>query len=412
MPYECSRNENVRPRHLVFQLIALLAMLSTWPNHCLAQNEVDFQTLLINRVALSETDLTALDRGEALVKLLPSREKTEVSVGGLVQIETTSETFLKSFRENMAHRTNPAILETGKFSNRPVPDDLQKLTIEDRDLEDLKECVVHDCKLKLSAMMIERLRKEVNWEALNYKPHVTQLIKQMWVDYVSDYLKRGDAALIQYDDKEKGMRVVENTRQLLAASGYDALLAPSQNRNLPKPKFEMIENAIVWSKIKYGLKPVIAIDHITIYKALQDGTTQILIMSKQIYANHYFDSSLALTAFLTVPGEVSKSYLFYENRSRLDGFDGVFGKFKRDIVEHKAVESLKSILHQSQLTLRRSSLRNNDQAAAQTGSGGSLKRWKLGGIAVLILLLGIAGLASFLGLRAYGYTSFSRGAHY
>ena len=398
--------------NIVFQFVTLLAILSIGPIDFLAQSQISFQPVLDNRVSLSESDLAALDRGETLVNILPSRDKREIAVGGLVRIQTTAEAFLQSCRENIARENNPAILEIGKFSNPPVTDDLQELTIEDRDIEDLRNCVVHDCRLKLSTMMIDRLRQEVNWDTSNYKNQVTQVIKQMWADYVNDYLKRGNAALIQYDDKEKAIRVAENQRQLVAASSYDGLIAPRQNQGDPRPKFETIENAVVWSKIKYGLKPVIAIDHITIYKSLQDSTTRILIVSKQIYANHYFDSSVALTAFLSVPGEFSKTYLFYENRSRLDGLEGLFGKFKRRIVEDKAVESLESILHQSQLSFRARSSMNNDCSAAQIGGDQNWRRWKPGRLTVLVLILCITGLALFLGLRAYGSNSFSRDAHY
>jgi len=62
--------------------------------------------------------------------------------------------------------------------------------------------------VKLSAIMIERLQKEVDWTAGDYRLRVTRLLKQMLLDYVRDYLARGDTALIRYDDKSKGIRGV------------------------------------------------------------------------------------------------------------------------------------------------------------------------------------------------------------
>ncbi|CAN5443159.1 hypothetical protein BH20ACI3_BH20ACI3_19620 [soil metagenome] len=45
-----------------------------------------------------------------------------------------------------------------------------------------------------------------------------------------------------------------------------------------------------------------------------NGAPQILVVSKQIYANHYFDSSLALTALINVStGAIFDSYLLYTN---------------------------------------------------------------------------------------------------
>src|SRR5439155_296001 len=85
-----------------------------------------------------------------------------------------------SFRENMTRQSNPAILEIGSLRNPPSIDDLQALTIEDRDIEELRQCVVRDCRLKLSATMIERLQREVDWAAPNYRIQVNQLLTETW----------------------------------------------------------------------------------------------------------------------------------------------------------------------------------------------------------------------------------------
>src|SRR5205814_923084 len=97
-------------------------------------------------------------------------------------------------------------------------------------------------------------------------------------------------------------------------------------------------------KLKFGLKPVIAIYNILIYRRAHGLTPQIVIVNRQIYANHYFNSSLALTTFSS---SAKGSYLFYENRSRVDGLGGVFGGLKREIVESRAIDGLKAILNQS-----------------------------------------------------------------
>ena len=288
-------------------------------NNAFGQNSVaEFQRMLREKAAFDETDFVALGQGETVVRLLPVKDKRDVGVSGLVSLQVPAEVFLQSVRENMFRKSNPAILEIGRFSSTPTLDDLQTLTIEDRDLEDLKDCTVGNCKFKLSAMMIERLQKGVNWEASDYRVQATQLLKLMLLDYVRDYLARGDAALIEYNDKPKEVRLAEEQRALLAASSYfNNVIAefPHQLKGPATPDLAVVENAIVWSKIKFGLKPVIAINHIMVYKREQETGPQVLVAAKQIYANHYFDSSLALTAFVNIPGANPDSYLFYENRS-------------------------------------------------------------------------------------------------
>jgi len=400
---------NHKPRFLI--LITFFIML--WPgvNDCVAQEPVaELQKLLRARADFGDEDFVALDQGETLIKILPTRERREIALCGMLRLRAPAEMFLQSFRENMTRKSNQAILEIGSFRNPPSPVDLQTLTIDDRDVEDLRECVVGDCRVKLSAIMIERLQKEVDWTAEDYRLQVTRLLKQMLLDYVRDYLARGDTALIRYDDKSKGIRVADEQQELMAGSGYNSL-AESPNKS-SKPEMDVVENAIVWSKIKFGLKPVIAINHIVIYKRPQSTGAQILIVSKQIYANHYFDSSLALTAFLNVPGPNPKSYLFYENRSRADGLEGAFGKIKRGIIENKSVASLKSVLQQTQLSLEARAL-NPDSAAAPVEVQRNSRRWKVGRVYLFLLLLWVTAFAMLLAWRAYGWKgNVSRGTHY
>src|SRR6266542_246145 len=388
-----------------------LALLWLGANDCLAQDPIaEFQRVLRDKATFGEDDFMALDQGETVIKLLPAHDKREIAMCGVVPIQAQAEMFLQSFRENMIRKSNRAILEIGSFRNPPLLDDLQALTIDDRDVEDLRQCVVGDCRLKLSAMMIERLQKEVDWASGNYRIQVTQLLKQMLVDYVRDYLARGDRALIQYDDKWKGIPLADEQHELMAASSYNYLAENPDGTS--KPELDVVENAIVWSKIKFGLKPVIAINHIIIYKRPQNIGAQILIVSRQIYANHYFDSSLALTAFLNVPGPSPKSYLFYENRSRADGLEGMFGKIKRGIIEDKALGGLKSILHQTQLSLETRAL-NSDSSAAPVEIERNWRRWKVARVHVFVLLLWITAFAMLLALRVNGWkANISRGMHY
>jgi hypothetical protein len=84
----------------------------------------------------------------------------------------------------MRRKSNAAILEIGGFSKQPALADLQDLTLDPRDLQDLKACVVGDCDVKLSASMIERFRKEIDWAAPDYQLKATNLFKQMLLDYV------------------------------------------------------------------------------------------------------------------------------------------------------------------------------------------------------------------------------------
>ncbi|MFN2517004.1 MAG: hypothetical protein ABR556_12420 [Pyrinomonadaceae bacterium] len=367
-------------------------------------SSTDFHKILQEKAAFDETAFAALKDGQTVVRLLPVQDKREVAVCGLVGLEVPAELFLQSFRDSMTRKSNPAILEIGSFSSTPTLDDFQTLTIENRDLDDLKECVVGDCRLKLSAGMIQRFQKEVDWQAPDYRIQATQLMKIMLLEYVRDYVARGDAALIEYNDKPKEIRLAEEQHALMTASGYvNGFLnkVPHYRKGLPTSELRIVENAIVWSKIKFGLKPVLAINHIIIYKREQETGPQILIASKQIYANHYFNSSLALTAFVNIPGANPGSYLFYENRSRADGLEGAFSSIKRSIVEDKAVDGLTAILESSKMNLTARALSPDESASAPVKR--SWRRWKLGGVHVFAWVFLITAFVALFTLGNYGW---------
>ena len=385
---------------LVLVTFSLAVCLGT--NAVLAQHSVaELHQSLREVAAFDEADFATLALGQTVVNPLPTSEKSEVAVCGLVGVEAPAEVFLQSFRDSMTRKSSKAILEIGRFSSSPTVDDLQGLTFEPRDLDDLKECVVGDCELKLSATMIERLHKELDVEAPDYRVQATKLLKLMLVDYVRDYLTRGESALIKYYDKSKEIRLGNEQRTLMAASTYMNNVLPEVSQHLkgiPKAETSIVENAIVWSKIKFGLKPVIAINHITVYKRQQNP--QVVVASRQIYANHYFDSSLALTAFTHLPGSTPGSFLYYENRSRVDGMEGAFGKLKRGIVEDKALDGLKSILESSRANLNAHALNGTDLARTAHEDRG----WRGGRIRVAYVFLGlllITGLGALLTLGNY-----------
>ncbi len=306
----------------------------------------DFQRILHDKAALEAADFAALEQGQTVVKLVPITDKREVAVSGLVSLSTSPDQFLRSYLDGLTRQNNQTILEAGRFGSAPAVADLQQLTVEPSDIEDLKQCVVGDCEIKLSANMIERFRREVDWQSPDYQIKAAELLKQMLVEYVGDYLKRGSAALIEYNDKRDGIRLADEDQALITAPGYlTDLLRNSQSA------MHLVQEAIVWSKIKFGLKPVLVINHIKVYRDAREFGPQVLVASKQIYANHYFNSSLALTGFVTVAGATPAAYLVYENRSRTDGLQGAFSKFKRRVIENKAVDGLRSILEHTRLSL-------------------------------------------------------------
>lgn len=351
----------------------------------------EFQRILNEKATFEAADFAALEQGHTIVKLTPITDKREVALSGLVGLRTNADQFLRSYLDGLTHQNNQTVLEAGRFGSAPDVADLQQLTIDDRDIEDLKACVAGDCEIKLSANMIERFRREVNWQAPDYQAQATQLLKMMLVEYVRDYVSRGPAALIEYNDKRNGVRLADEQQALGSASGYLNDLLRDAGSGM-----RLVEDTIIWSKFKFGLKPVLVINHVRAYRDEREHGPQVLVSSNQIYANHYFTSSLSLTAFVNLPG--TTPYLVYENRSRTDGLVGPFSKIKRGVIEKKSVAGLKSILEHSKMRLEGSAF-NAATTAVAVHQSTSWGQRLFGGIRPILWGLVIFALGALLLLR-------------
>lgn len=293
-----------------------------------------------------DIDFANLENGRLVTKLLTASNKREVAVLGFVPIKSSPDLALQAFQESLL-RQNQRSNDFGFLSNTPLIEDLRNLTLEDRDIEDLKQCQPGNCKVRLSAAMIGRFQKEIDWNAPDYPKQANQLYQQIILDYVRDYLSRGDAALIDYNDKNEVIRLQDEQEAILKESLWLNEYAPEFYDYLQKfPHSEPlnVSQTIAWAKVKFGLKPVTIITQTFTYKKEEaNGATQILSVSKQLYANHYFDSSLALTALIALP-QSEKTYLLYTNYSRSDALGGAFSKLMRGTIEKEALAKLKPLL--------------------------------------------------------------------
>lgn len=300
-----------------------------------AANSHEPHTFLQSAFRFSDSEFAAMERGEVVVKIfeMPSVEN-EVGAFGVVQLNVPKELFVEQFRDIVSFTKSPEVRAIAKFSTPPRLEDLQDLTLSDQVVAMLKTCEPGSCKVKMDARMMQRFRDEIEWNAPNYHEQATQLMKQMLLDYVTRYLKEGDSALGQYDDQKEPLRIEDAFHGVLENSTYLKEYVPellAYLEDFPNGQLPHVENFLYWSIEQFGLRPVINLYHITIYTRERNGTNDVFITSKQIYASHYFEIAFAFTAFVDEVGGMppAKSYLMYLNRSR---FDNLYGGLKGAIV--------------------------------------------------------------------------------
>jgi hypothetical protein len=112
--------------------------------------------------------------------------------------------------------------------------------------------------------------------------------------------------------------------------------------DFPHSRPAYVESFFYWSKEKFGLKPVITVTHVTVYRPSGAHGADILVASKGIYASHYYEASLGLTGYIhNQSAGPARSYLMYVNRSKTDALRGMFPGFKRSLISGRLREGTK-----------------------------------------------------------------------
>ena len=384
--------ERQRRRSLICALLSILFICSQLRAGTAGP---DLLKVLAQHASFGADEIAALERGEPVATLISSTDPREVAVCGAIELPSDPESALKAFQLSMGLRAK-ANLGSGKFSNVPRVEDLSSVTLSDGDIADLKKCTVGDCKLKLSAAMIQRFQSTIDWNGIDYKEQANQLFRLMMVEYVTAYLQKGDAALIEYADQSVRLPLAREQTSLLAKLLYVNEAAPEFIRHLKAlPQSALpVERSLSWAKIDFGFKPVLMITDVSTYRSKIDGIPQVLVLTKQIYASHYFDASLSLTAAIGNQTQ-TKSDLLYVNHSRSSALASTFSNLKHKIVAGRATDDLKSLLGQTRINL--DVVRNNSSPSvaptwAQWMSERPLRRI----IAWLVLVVVIGRVSSLI----------------
>lgn len=309
-------------------------------------------TFLKDRIGLTTKDLTDVKRGGVVAKVLRS-EPQEVAVFGIVRVNAPDDFFLGCFRDIESYKKGTSVPQVKKFSTPPRIEDVHQLTIDREDFGALKNCRVGSCDVKLSAQAIARLQKEIDWNANDAYEQVKELARASLLEYVNRYLTGGNKALTEYSDKKTPLRLADEFDAILNASPYLYDYEPefyAYLRDYPAKRMDGSKDFIYWSKEKFGLKPVISVTHVSIYRKPESGRT--LIASKQIYASHYFEASLGLTAIVALSQQQEPGfYSLYLNRSRSDALHGGFGGLARSHVKRSARNGMQKNMQRIKLSI-------------------------------------------------------------
>src|SRR5260370_18645392 len=176
---------------------------------------------------------------------------------------------------------------------------------------------------------MEDFKKQVNWSAPDVAAQVNTLGQKMALDALVRYQKDGDSALGSYYDKEHPVHVIEQFESLLRESSSLSHYLPDLKQYLvgyPRAQLANAESSFYWERVKFGLMPTLRINQMVVYRGSGSSGPIDSVAIKQLYASHYFQTALDLSACAQDTSRADKGfYLITVTGSRQAGLTGPKG---------------------------------------------------------------------------------------
>ena len=300
------------------------------------------------RLTLDERDRLA---GGALVTtVLESDVTAEVAVFGAVWINAPADAYVAHVRNIERFEPGSVFKQTGRFSSSPGLADVAELRLTREALEELRRCRVGRCGLKLPADAIAQVQERIDWSRPTAADDAQAWFREWVVRGVREYQARGNDALAVYRDGARETSVAQELRSLVA-------LMPPLSPHLrdiqahlldfPRTPLPQAENIYYWQDAQFGLKPTVRVHHLTLFR--QPGET--VVVSKLLYATHYFWTELEFTVLREDPARGPGFWLLTISRNRADGLSGLTGRFVRQRARSEVLQRTAAMLREAKTHL-------------------------------------------------------------
>jgi hypothetical protein len=283
----------------------------------------------------SEDDRHTLAQRGAVVRSLPASHQ-QISVIAACAVKISPEAFLAQVRKLGYVKRDRLI--AGRFGEPPALDDLAPLSLEQGDIDRLRQCQPGDCALNLADEEMAELQ-----QALAQHPgasvDVQNAYRRVVFERVRRYQSGGLAALPAYHDRSALVQPAAVFSEILQQTPYLKQHIPALLEYLkryPSIQTPGAASFLHWSKVIMNNKPVVLVAHLTTFRPDPGpGVPTVLLAAKQVYASRYMNGELALWMLFAGDDDRSPNYLVYVHRSHLDELGGTMTAVKRSVIESR-----------------------------------------------------------------------------
>jgi hypothetical protein len=298
---------------------------------------------------LKINELQALVERKVVTGKLETSQGKEIAGYGVVLVDAAPQEFIELFRSLSFIKQTPNVVACQRFSPIPVLDDLTKLTIRNKDLLGLMRAKVNEADIKLSSADIGRFQRLVGPQprfTTKIGALLTTEYKQILLDKAQRYMAQGSSALGDYADQTQSVSASEALIRMRKYQTEQAKHAEKLYQLLdeyPRQSTGESESFLYWVSQKFGgLKPVISLIHVLIYRTGE----RVFIASQQVYSSHYTEAGLNVVELipLTDPQGHQATLVMCSVRLQVDLFDGAAGFMRKRMAQPHLLDTLKDSL--------------------------------------------------------------------
>ncbi|MCX6552759.1 MAG: hypothetical protein NTY02_17450 [Acidobacteria bacterium] len=312
--------------------------------------KVDAEKMLAERFGFSAAEIGQARAGQAVTKLLPSKEAIEVGVGGAVRVPGTPDRLVYWLKDIAGFRKAAELGLSKKLSSPPQIGDFADLSLSDDELAALKACRPGNCDLRLGDKAIARFQADVDWSSPDAARRASELTRQLMLGHAQAYLRGGDEALGTAHNEKTPRLTADEFRYLLYQSTALYELAPAFANYLdkfPAASLPGAEQFLYWAKGGGGPEASITLHQLVIYTAPGGA---VFVADKQIYASRYTDALLVVIS-LASTSDGAGYYAMVGARARSRMLDGMAARLLRGRVQKATIETARMYLDWIQQSL-------------------------------------------------------------
>ena len=249
----------------------------------------------LDDIALGEEERISVLAGRVVAKVVPTTDRTEVASVVAMRAPMNLDHLLEYARAPVGVRRREDSLGAGRLANPPALSDFAALRLDERDLESLANCRVGACRVRLPADAIVRLGTGVERASHLRKADQEEAFRGILVNEAAAYLAGGHAALPPYADGPNAVHRAAGLSELMRRPLFLHEGAPDVEeylRSFSSERPRLIDEFLSWRQEKFWRKPLVGLYHTSIWEASQGDERRILMVSKQFYASHFYESAI------------------------------------------------------------------------------------------------------------------------